>query len=181
MLKFLYELRLKACAQTYCTCTHDLVLSTFWSTTLTGFPVSRVIVRPSSTRTIPSFAMFSALQTYLLHTIGGQGTLAESFRSYAKPSLVFICCGAEPQWADSHKLAVKGKVYFFEGGLLDLIWSLPGIFAAAALLHYDMASTRQPPKQHCPLQNITSAISVWIHSGGLCLSVRWTARVGKEA
>lgn len=117
--------------------------------------------------------MFNTLQTYLLHTLGGQGTLAESFRTYAKPSLLFICCGAEPQWADSHKLAVKGKVYFFEGGLLDLLLSLPGIFAAAALLHYDMASTRQPPKQHCPLQNITSAISVWIHSGGLCLSVKW--------
>lgn len=34
--------------------------------------------------------------------------------------------------------------------------------------------TWPPPaasKQHCPLQNITSAISVWIHTGGLCLWV----------
>lgn len=82
---------------------------------------------------------------------------------YAKPSLVFICGCPEPLWDDSHKLAVKGKVFFFDVGLLDLLWSLPGIFACSctASLRHGL----QPDSlanNIGPLQNITSAISVWI-------------------
>lgn len=47
-----------------------------------------------------------------------KGTLAESPNAYAKANLVFICCCAEPWWADSHKLAVKGKVFVFDAGSL---------------------------------------------------------------
>ena len=98
---------------------------------------------------------------------------------------VFICCCAEPRLADSHKPAVKGKVFFFDGGVFDLLWSLPGIFAAAARLHYDTASTRQPPNTRGPRQTRINAISVWIHSGGLCLwdveSERVKRRRGRSA
>lgn len=109
---------------------------------------------------------------YMLH----KGTLAECPRAYAKPNLVFICCCAEPRWwADSHKLTVKGTVFFFDGGWGGAPWSLaipprhPRRSCTASLWHnlHQAAS-----KQHSPLQNITSAISVWIRSGGLCRWVR---------
>lgn len=116
--------------------------------------------------------VFSYIYGLTKHTpyIQYKGTLTETPHTYAKLSSLFICCCAEPQWADSHKPAVKGKV-FFDGKLLDLMWSLPGNFAAAALLHYDMASTKLPQNNTAPFKISHLPSSSEIHSGGLCLCV----------
>lgn len=94
----------------------------------------------------PSLLMFAASQTHFLRSTQGQEALTLTLNRAWCLSAV----APTQRCADSHKLAVKGKVFFFEGGFLDLLRSLLGIFATAALLHYDMASARRAPNNIAP-------------------------------
>lgn len=98
-----------------------------------GTPV-RWVSGPPPYSPPPSSVMFTALQT---HLILYKGKLAESFHASAQPSLLFICCCAEPLWPDSHMLAVKGKVFFFDG-----------IVAGGSLISCD-PSQAFLPQLHC--------------------------------
>lgn len=63
-------------------------------------------------------------------------------------------------------------------GLLDLIPPRHLSCSCTASLRHGLNQVAS--KQHWPLQNITSATSIWVHSAGLCLSVGWRAREGEE-
>lgn len=153
---------------------HSSLLPSAFRSTRDNLAPFELGVTPSSTLITPSLFVFAALQTHLVRTIQGQT------RTYAKRSLVFICCYAVPLRVDSHKLAVKDNVFFLDGGAP---WSpvIPPRHlcrSCTASLWHRVHQTAS--KQHWPLQRITSAISGWIDSGGLCLSVRWRAKEGKE-
>lgn len=147
------------------------VLSTFWYTR-DFLPPCEVSAKPSSSLTTPSLVMFAALQRHLLHATQGQTHRKLSCERKTRLGIYLLMLRVTVSCLPQAGCQGHGVLLWRKGGgLLDLLWSLPGIFAVAALLHYDMDSTRRPPNNIGPLQNITSAISVWIHGGGLCLRV----------
>lgn len=139
-------LELSLSTNTYCTCTPDLVLSTFWSTRDFLAPLwgeCQALLRahhPLLSR-VPG----------LIHTPSTYYTRANSQKALVRmlktePGVYLLLRRATVSRLPQAGCQGRGVLLCLgRGGLLDLLWSLPGIFAAAAPLHYDMDSTRQPP------------------------------------